>query len=199
MEAIEIRPPLSFTEVTDRLRGIFATARPSSVLVMLERLERDIDAHGIQRPLSVLQDWAMQLPLREQGTLLCAVRGCDLTPKFPLDSIERRLVASVRGHALNPADPREVDSEPGCFMSRSIPGLSEVKVSAFGHLPQHYVSHLMHACEVLGYRHPDQSARARWHKIYVKFCDGYHVYAEPFTAYERRLSEDRIANGTVVS
>ena len=45
---------------------------------------------------SVLQNWVMALPLREQGTLLTAVRGCDLTPKFPLDSLERRLVGSIR-------------------------------------------------------------------------------------------------------
>src|SRR5258706_71297 len=30
---------------------------------------------------SVLQDWVMALPLREQGTLLTAVRGCDDEPK----------------------------------------------------------------------------------------------------------------------
>jgi hypothetical protein len=41
------------------------------------------------RRVSVLQDWVTELPLREQGTLLTSVRGCDLTPKYPLDSQER--------------------------------------------------------------------------------------------------------------
>jgi hypothetical protein len=40
---------------------------------------------------SVLQDWVCNLPLRMQGTLLTAIRGCDLTPKLPLDSTERNL------------------------------------------------------------------------------------------------------------
>lgn len=57
---------------------------------------------------SVLQDWVMELPLREQGTLLTIVRGCDLTPKLPLDSIERRLVGALRFAIMIPADPREV-------------------------------------------------------------------------------------------
>lgn len=36
---------------------------------------------------SVLRDWVMELPLREQGTLLTCIRGCDLTPKLPLHSL----------------------------------------------------------------------------------------------------------------
>jgi hypothetical protein len=152
----------------------------------------------IENPrISVLQDWVMALPLREQGTLLTAVRGCDLTPKYPLDSPARNLVASIRWAFMNPADRREVDREIGCFFRSQVP--ITIKPSAFGHYPQHYVSHLMHAMEVLAYRHPDPNVAGKFLGIYVRFCLSLHVQPESFDDFVARLSEDRITTDTVVS
>lgn len=148
---------------------------------------------------SVLQDWVMELPLREQGTLLTVVRGCDLTPKNPLDSPERKIVGQLRNAFLVPADEREVGIEPGSFFVPGTPDPDTFKASAFGHYPQHWVAHVMHAIEVLGYRHPDTDERQRWHQIYLKFCHGLHVMPESASQMFTRLSEDRIAAGTVVS
>jgi hypothetical protein len=145
---------------------------------------------------SVLQDWVMQLPLREQGVLLTAVRGCDVEPKFPLDSPARRLTAAIRGAFMVPADPREVDSEPGCFMLSS-PG--DIKPSALGHLPLHWYSHVMHAAQVLAYRHPDPGAAKRWFHLYDRLVESLHLRKEGFADYEERLSEDRVALGNIVS
>lgn len=102
---------------------------------------------------SILQVWVEELSLREQGVLLCVARGCDLTPKFPLDSPERKLVAYVRHCFMVPADPREVDYQPGSFMSASPP--IDFRPSCVGHYPLHWVMHLVHALEVIAYRHPD--------------------------------------------
>lgn len=146
---------------------------------------------------SVLQDWVTEIPLREQGTLLTAVRGCDLTPKYPLDSPERRLVGAIRHAFMNPADPREVDIEPGCFFRSEIP--LDFKISALGHYPQHWLSHVLHAVEVLGYRHPDPLRRHAWHELYRKMCHSFHLNIESFSQFVSRLSSDRIATGEVVS
>lgn len=148
---------------------------------------------------SVLQDWVMELPLREQGTLLTGVRGCDLTPKFPLDSMERRLVGAIRAAFLNPADPRDVDKEPGCFFISEPPNLAEFKPSSFGHYPFHWVMHIVHMVEVLGYRHPDTYRRVKWYALYKKFVESFHLKPESFNEMVARLGEDRIAKGTVVS
>jgi hypothetical protein len=48
-------------------------------------------------------------PLRAQGTLLTGARGCDLTPKLPLDSTERQLAGFLRYCCFVPADPREIE------------------------------------------------------------------------------------------
>jgi len=146
---------------------------------------------------SVLQNWVVELPIREQGTLLTAVRGCDLTEKLPLDSVERQLVASIRCAFMNPADPREVDSEPGCFFQTEPP--LGWKPSIFGHYPLHWFSHVMHACEVIGYRHPDGHRGMLFCMIYWHMARSLRLEPETRTRMINRLSEDRIAAETVVS
>jgi hypothetical protein len=149
---------------------------------------------------SVLRPWVMELSLREQGTLLTAIRGCDLTPKYPLDAPERRLVAAIRYAVLVPADEREVDAEPGTFMSRHIP--LDVKPSAFGHYPLHWVMHLVHTIEVLAYRHPtgrDDQRRGQWLQLYYKFVKSFHLAPECKPDFMVRMAEDRIASGEIVS
>lgn len=145
---------------------------------------------------SVLQDWVMELPLREQGTLLTGIRGCDITPKFPLDSTERQLVGFIRWCIMNPADPREVDI-PGGFFRSNPP--DSFKPSTFGHLPLHYVMHLIHVLEVIAYRHPYAFEKNRCLQMYCDFTRSFHLPMESEQQMIERLSEDRIANNSVVS
>lgn len=150
---------------------------------------------------SVLQDWVMKLPLREQGTLLTAVRGCDLATKYDehgnvVDTPERRLTGWIRWAFMNPADPREVDI-PGAFFQSRPP--HPFKASAFGHYPLHWVSHVAHAAEIIGHRHPDAAIRAEGQRIYGAFVHMLHMNPETFDQMVSRLSEDRIASETVVS
>lgn len=150
---------------------------------------------------SVLQDWAMELPLREQGTLLTAVRGCDDEPKQwtargIAESPGRRLTAWIRWCFMNPADVREVDI-PGAFFQSKAP--DPFKPSEFGHLPQHWYAHVMHALEVIGYRHPDGPVMYRARNLYDAMVANLHLVPEPKNRMIERLGEDRIATGTVVS
>jgi hypothetical protein len=140
---------------------------------------------------SVLQNWVMELPLREQGTLLTAVRGCDLAPKLPLDSFARQLTGWLRWTFLNPADIREVGIK-GAFFQSEIPS---GKQSELGHYPFHWVSHIMHALEVVAYRHPDNRTRYAALNLYSSFCHSFHLYPETREQMINRLSEDRIASG----
>lgn len=146
---------------------------------------------------SVLQDWVMALPLREQGTLLTGVRGCDMAPKTPgEDAPERRLVAFLRWCTMNPADEREIDI-PGSFFQSAPP--IEWKPSQFGHYPQHWYAHLMHCFEVVAYRHPDFKVGIQANGIYKKLVKNLHLNPETYDQMIARLSEDRIASGEVVS
>lgn len=150
---------------------------------------------------SVLQDWVTKLQLREQGTLLTAVRGCDLEPKqwtatgFS-DSPGRRLTAFIRWCFMNPADPREVDI-PGAFFQSKPP--EDFKPSEFGHLPQHWYAHAMHALEIIAYRHPNRNIGATAFQLYDRMVRNLHLNLETKAEMDERLGEDRIAAGTVVS
>jgi hypothetical protein len=151
---------------------------------------------------SVLQDWVMELPLREQGTLLTGVRGCDDEPKTWTSrgvaySPGRRLTAFIRWCFLNPADPREVDREEGAFFRSEPP--HPFKPSEFGHLPQHWYSHAMHSLEVIAYRHPILGVRMKALHLYKAMVHNLHLNPETQERMIERLSEDRIANNTVVS
>lgn len=151
---------------------------------------------------SVLQDWVMELPLREQGTLMTAVRGCDFEAKVWTStgvsySPGRRLTAFIRWCFMNPADIREVDSEEGAFMMSTPP--DPFKPSEFGHLPQHWYSHAMHALEVIGVRHPIQDTRFKARELYTSMVHNMHLQPEFKNDMIKRLSEDRFKAGTVVS
>lgn len=153
------------------------------------------------RQTSVLQLWVMNLPLREQGTLLTAVRGCDDEPKLwtssgIADSPGRRLTAFIRWCFMNPADIREVDI-PGAFF-QSVPP-DPFKPSEFGHLPQHWYSHAMHALEVIAYRHPELQVSDLALRMYLGMVKNLHLTPESVEEFERRLSEDRIMTNSVVS
>ena len=151
---------------------------------------------------SVLQDWVMILPLREQGTLLTCVRGCDDEPKTWTStgvsySPGRRLTAFIRWCFMIPADIREVDSQEGAFMMSKPPHI--FKPSEFGHLPQHWYSHAMHSLEIIAYRHPDIETSKIAYNLYLKMVHNLHLEPETKEQMINRLSEDRIINNTVVS
>ena len=93
-----------------------------------------------------------------------------------------------------PADAREVDL-PGAFFKSQPP--SNFKPSAFDHLPLHWSTHVMHALEVIAYRHPDPSVASDAYALYEKMVRSFHLPVESREQMITRLSEDRIANGTV--
>lgn len=151
---------------------------------------------------SVLQDWVMELPLRYQGTLLTAVRGCDVEPKQwtrtgVAYSQGRRLTAFIRWCFMNPADPREVDREEGAFFMSNPP--RPFKPSEFGHLPLHWYAHAMHALEIVAMHHPDADVREQATYLYYAMVHSLHLHGESPEKLHARLTEDRIANGSVVS
>lgn len=151
--------------------------------------------------VSVLQDWVTKLQLREQGTLLTAVRGCDDEPKqwhstgFA-ESPGRRITAFIRFCFMNAADPREIDI-PGAFYQSTPP--DPFRPSEFGHLPQHWYAHAMHALEIIGYRHPDVTIAGLAKMCYVKMVENLHLNPESKDQMQHRLGEDRISLNNVVS
>lgn len=150
----------------------------------------------------------MELPLRAQGTLLTGIRGCDIAPKNPFaieerygcstgeNTVERELAAFLRFCVCNAADQREIDICGAWF--KSTPP-STWKPSQLGHYPLHWYSHIMHCYEVVGYLHPDVRTAYHAFVVYKRLVASLHLNIETKEQMLERLTEDRIANNTVVS
>lgn len=143
----------------------------------------------------VIRMWLHALPLRFQGVLVTAIRGCDGAPK---EDPSKALSSMVRRAILNPADPRETLNERGFFgyspkrLSRELPEF----LHSLDQYPLHYVMHLMHASEVIGYLHPSAPMRRFFVLVYRVFCHKFHVNPETIDQLTERLTLDRVAAGT---
>jgi len=139
---------------------------------------------------SILQDWVMELGLRHQGVLVSAVRGCDTSPKHDPSKL---LVRCLRAAILNPHAPTGV--APRTFIEIVDPYELFARMGAFSadHLPHHYVMHLVHAVEILGYKHPDDVQRGAWYWFYARLCKGLHLPLESEEKLDDRLNAEEAA------
>jgi hypothetical protein len=130
---------------------------------------------------SVLQDWlADRCSWKEQTVVLCALRGPDTGSAPELKAWTRWL----RQVALRNADP----AHP--FMVTSLPELpSAIRPVLIDMLSVHYLSHLMHALEVVAYRHPDPEIHHYAQKAYVALCAFLHVTPENYDEMRQRLRD----------
>ncbi len=152
--------------------------------------------------MSILQGWVAKMPLRYQGTLLTCIRGCDDEPKTWTGnavaySPGRRITSYLRWCIMNPADLREVDEEEGAFFMSNPP--DPWKPSAFGHLPLHWYTHVMHSLEIISYHHPSLEVRTDCRRMYLKMVSNLHLYPESEEQMFERLTEDRMLKGTVLT
>lgn len=146
--------------------------------------------------LSVFPDWMLKLPMQQQSVLVLAARGPDgISKGHPCKAIVQAyramvLKAAYRGRLLRPG---ETGSD---FMS--LDRFSDAEswqhaVNAFfttiDALPHHYLMHLMHGAEILGFKHPDVIFQERWSGFYVSCCDDMHVAPETEAEMDRRLGD----------
>lgn len=154
---------------------------------------------------SVLQPWVSDLPFMQQSVLLTAVRGPDSVPKYHASKYIVRwfrrsiLISSFAKRAI--LNPHEGDG--GSFYGPSCEApadgnweaLMDVRaadyVRSLDELPHHFQLHLMHAAEIVGYRHPDQRVRAWWERFYVRLAHDMHLWPETREQMDRRLGDSR--------
>jgi hypothetical protein len=140
-------------------------------------------------PSGILQPWVAQLELRLQGVLLTVVRGCDTVPK---EDPSKDLSRAIRGAMLHThvADATQSRSfietcEPEELSRRIV----EV-IKSHDQLPRHFIMHLIHAIEILGYKYPEDSQRKVWHQGYSLFCHYLHMNPETERQMDQRLGAD---------
>jgi len=135
---------------------------------------------------SILQDWVMNIGLRQQGTLLSGIRGCDTVPK---NHITKLLVRGLRADCLNAhcGDPRKAATYIKPLFHEELVDMLPAVCDAQDELPAHYVSHLIHAIEVLAFHHPDFNRRSIWNQYYLRLCKRWHMHPETPEDMAKRL------------
>jgi hypothetical protein len=158
---------------------------------------------------SVLQEWTRKLTRMQQTVLLTAVRGPDGLPKYGgvkmLVRWYRRciLMSSLDNCVLmTPFDKRG-----GSFMGPSYDGHSNehlgrtwmasmndvlsMYLKELDAIPHHFQLHLMHAFEIVGYKHPDQTIRIWFNDAYRRLVYDMHLEPETEERLDFRLSDNR--------
>lgn len=176
-------------------------------------------SQGWRRPrrASVVQEWVARLPKMQQTVLLTAVRGPDGLPKYHATKYVLRwyrrciLLSALDGKVLT--DPAEPNG--GSFTGPSVPAGDQVDdwrwqmdervteyLRALDEVPHHFQLHLMHAVEILGYKHPDPLTRDWWHGVYTRLVHDMHLWPETEEQLDQRLGDSRagwLARGDVAT
>lgn len=139
---------------------------------------------------SILQDWVSDLGLRHQGVLLTAVRGCDTVQR---DDPVKLIARALRGEMLEPhcGDISKSASFMHRYEADELTKLFTAFSKSFDHYPLHYVMHLIHAAEIVGYYHPTRGGF--WRGFYVLMCSKLHMTSETKAELDHRLNADEIS------
>lgn len=136
-----------------------------------------------------------ELGLRHQGVLMACVCGCDSVPK---EDATKALARCLRGTFLQSFDPK-----PSSFIEHVNDNVLRDRMVAIlknlDHYPIHYIMHLMHGSEIVGYKWPNPAA-VFWRWFYERLCHCFHVNPETEAALDKRLgaAEDRFAKNAKV-
>jgi hypothetical protein len=137
---------------------------------------------------SVIRSWVSDLGNRHQVALLTAMRGCDYIQR---DNSARPIVRALRFAVMDMGGetPLAVTND---FLSLS---LEWADIAAFlkdwDRYPVHFLHHLMHACEVAAYKHPDRDLAAAFMSVYRGLILNLHVTAETEAEMDNRLNDQR--------
>jgi hypothetical protein len=127
---------------------------------------------------SVIQEWLQELPWKHQTVVLCALRGCDGKSK---EDPMKPYVRCLRATVLQCADPTSTFRLP----VENWPSISAVR--ELDEYPMHWVTHFMHAAEIIGYYHPGTDESVYWEKLYLRMCYIMHVGCETKAQLDDRL------------
>lgn len=154
---------------------------------------------------SVLQPWVHGLSMMQQSVLLAAVRGPDTLPKehaaksllrwyrrcFLISAFEKKIFTNAYeeggGSFTGPLRP-----PPYPAFGAPMDGLEYVTdeyLRSVDAVPHHFHLHLMHASEILGYKHPKDGIAQWWMRFYFRCANDMHLTAETQEAMEKRLGD----------
>ena len=150
----------------------------------------------MNKPFSVQPEWCATLPLQQQSVLFLGARGPDgIAKDHPCKGVQ----VAYRGCVFKAGKwgrLLEWGEKADGFMSLDVfadPTRWGQLVDTFfrnvDSLPHHYLMHLIHGAQILGYHHPDERFRARWREFYFRAVDDMHLMPESVEEMDDRLSD----------
>lgn len=131
---------------------------------------------------SVLQPWTSKLTWKQQTVLMCALRGCDMSEK---NDLSKHFIRFLRNSFLNNAGTSESD-----FMKSKIDkGMIYDFSKEFDKYPIHFLLHLIHAYEIIGYEHPDEEIASTALHFYTTMVQAFHMNLESEQEMRIRLKD----------
>jgi hypothetical protein len=160
---------------------------------------------------AVTQEWTHKLSMMQQSVLLTSVRGPDGIPKYSsVKYIIRWFRRCVLISALDNVVFTDPVSEGGGSFTGPVPIpsghtkqfaldewelimnsiVSEFLKEADG-IPHHFQMHLMHAAEIVGYKHTDERIARWWQHFYNRFVSALHLHPESEEEMDSRLGDNK--------
>ncbi len=135
---------------------------------------------------SVFQEWLQTISWKQQTVIITGLRGCDGLSKYdPSKHISR----SIRMAALKNADTTTTYMKHDLFDEL----LESAKkfIADLDKYPLHFVLHMAHACEIIGYKHPDDKTRETFNAVYNQIVWAMHLRPESKESMDHRLSDKK--------
>lgn len=132
----------------------------------------------------VVQPWFINLTFKQQTVILSALRGCDGKCK---EDISKKITRFYRSIILKNAD------NTSSFMTTqdiiTFKNDFDNLLSDVDSYPIHFIFHLTHGIEIIGYHHPEDNIRQLFHELYCKTCKALHVNIESKKELDERLKD----------
>lgn len=126
---------------------------------------------------SVLHDWVHALPFQMQALLLTAMRGPDALNKH---NSAKSVVRYLRGAICKPAGDWDGSNNNDFMWGEYDHFMSWCGSFWDDHdeYPHHFIMHLVHCAQVIGYKHPVDRIAEKWFTFYMEACISFHMNPE---------------------
>lgn len=137
---------------------------------------------------SVLYDWIHELPFQQQALLMTGMRGPDNSGKH---NIAKFIIRYLRASVLKPAGDWNGTNNNN-FMWGQWEYFGRYTTDFWDdhdEYPHHFLMHLIHCAEVVGYKHPVIHIRNAWYNFYIEACGSMHMQPETEVDMDNRLND----------
>lgn len=137
---------------------------------------------------TVLHDWVCCLTFQMQALLLTAMRGPDENNKY---NAAKSIIRYLRGVVIKPAGDWHGKNDNDFMWGQFeiFHSYADAFWQDHDEYPHHFIMHLVHCAEVVGYKHPDKMISWYWLNFYKEACHAFHMNPESEDQLDKRLND----------